>query len=154
MLAFVFVNLPELARLQSSSGFIGNIQTLAVWGAGLFTGVLAVFLLAAMFPVQADRILVRTTGRLMPARFQESFLGVARRFLSGLAALRSPKDAVMIFFTSVLIWLLETGKYWFVMHAFPSSSFFTLVDERSSTWRHHPFGARLYRHSMRPALPC
>jgi uncharacterized protein (TIRG00374 family) len=128
MLAFVFLNLPELARLQSSSGFIGNIQTLAMWGAGIFAGVLSVFLLAAMFPVQADRVLVGSTARLMPARFQEKFLGVARRFLSGLASLRSPKDAVMIFLTSVLIWLLETGKYWFVMHAFPFQvSFFTLM---------------------------
>jgi uncharacterized protein (TIRG00374 family) len=34
----------------------------------------------------------------------------------------------MIFLTSVLIWLLETGKYWFVMHAFPFEvSFFTLM---------------------------
>jgi len=25
----------------------------------------------------------------------------------------------MIFMTSIIIWLLETLKYWFVMHAFP-----------------------------------
>ena len=34
----------------------------------------------------------------------------------------------MIFFTSVIIWLLETGKYWFVMHAFNFEvSFFALM---------------------------
>ena len=34
----------------------------------------------------------------------------------------------MVFLTSVLIWLLETGKYWFVMHAFPFQvSFFALM---------------------------
>ena len=34
----------------------------------------------------------------------------------------------MIFVTSIVIWLLETGKYWFVMHAFPLEvSFFTLM---------------------------
>ena len=34
----------------------------------------------------------------------------------------------MVFFTSVLIWLLETVKYWFVMHAFSFSvSFFALM---------------------------
>jgi conserved hypothetical protein len=50
------------------------------------------------------------------------------RFLTGLESLRSPQDAIMVFFTSVLIWLLETGKYWFVMHAFPFQvSFFTLM---------------------------
>jgi uncharacterized protein (TIRG00374 family) len=35
---------------------------------------------------------------------------------------------MMVFFTSVIIWLLETGKYWLVMHAFPFEvSFFALM---------------------------
>ena len=35
---------------------------------------------------------------------------------------------LMVFLTSVVIWLLETGKYWFVMHAFPFQvSFFALM---------------------------
>ena len=50
MLGFVFLNLPELAKLTSSSGFIGDIHTLSLWGAGIFLGVLAIFLLAAMLP--------------------------------------------------------------------------------------------------------
>ena len=34
----------------------------------------------------------------------------------------------MIFFTSTIVWLLETVKYWFVMHAFPFEvSFFALM---------------------------
>jgi uncharacterized protein (TIRG00374 family) len=34
----------------------------------------------------------------------------------------------MVFLTSVVIWLLETGKYWFVMHAFPFRvNFFALM---------------------------
>jgi uncharacterized protein (TIRG00374 family) len=34
----------------------------------------------------------------------------------------------MIFFTTVVIWLLETGKYWFVMHAFQFRvNFFALM---------------------------
>ena len=34
----------------------------------------------------------------------------------------------MVFFISVVIWLLETGKYWFVMHAFTFHvSFFALM---------------------------
>jgi len=44
------------------------------------------------------------------------------------AALRDVRQVFMIFFTSVLIWLLETVKYWFVMHAFDLQlSFFTLM---------------------------
>jgi len=35
---------------------------------------------------------------------------------------------LMIFLTSIVIWLLETGKYWFVMQAFPFGvNFFTLM---------------------------
>jgi hypothetical protein len=41
------------------------------------------------------------------------------RFIEGLHSLRSGRDIAMIFITSVLIWLFETGKYWFVMQAFP-----------------------------------
>ena len=34
----------------------------------------------------------------------------------------------MVFFTSVIVWLLETVKYWFVMHAFNFTvSFFALM---------------------------
>jgi uncharacterized protein (TIRG00374 family) len=50
------------------------------------------------------------------------------KFLDGLAALRTPWSILMVFFTTVLIWLLETAKYWFVMHAFYFSvSFFALM---------------------------
>lgn len=128
MLAFVFLNLPELARLTQDSGFIGNIRAAAVLGSAAFIGALAVFLLAAMFPHQAESIVVWFVRRLLPARFQEKTLGLAGRFLGGLESLRSPREALMVFLTSVVIWLLETGKYWFVMHAFPFEvSFFALM---------------------------
>jgi uncharacterized protein (TIRG00374 family) len=128
MLAFVFLNLPELARLTQDSGFVGNIQTLALWGTVAFFGALLVFLLAAMFPKTAKRLIERLVSRFVPARWQERLMGFVDRFLSGLESLRSPRDALMIFFTSVLIWLLETGKYWFVMHAFSFKvSFFALM---------------------------
>ena len=128
MLAFVFLNLPELARLTADSGFVGNIQTLAVWGTVAFVGALVLFLLAAMFPVQTEAILAALVQRFAPGRFRERILDLGHRFLGGLEALRSPREALMVFLTSVVIWLLETGKYWFVMHAFPFKvSFFALM---------------------------
>lgn len=128
MLAFVFLNLPELAKLTSDSGFVGSIQTIALIGTFAFLGALFVFLAAAMFPQQADALVVGLVRRLLPARFQEKTLGVAGRFLGGLESLRSPREALMVFLTSLVIWLLETGKYWFVMHAFPFEvSFFALM---------------------------
>jgi glycosyltransferase 2 family protein len=128
MLAFVFVNLPELTRLTSDSGFIGSIQELAIWSTALFIGALIIFLLAAMFPKTAERAAEFIINRLVPARFRERTLSIVCKFLEGLESLRSPANGLMVFFTSVIIWLLETGKYWFVMHAFDFQvSFFALM---------------------------
>jgi hypothetical protein len=129
MLAFVFVNLPELARLASSdSGFVGNIQDVALIGTGIFIGALLIFLLAAMFPKLTIRIGQWFIDRLLPKRIREQTSGIMHKFLDGLASLRSPINILMVFLTSILIWLLETVKYWFVMHAFDFNvSFFALM---------------------------
>jgi uncharacterized protein (TIRG00374 family) len=128
MLGFVFLNLAELARLTSDSGFVGNIQELALWGAIAFIGALAIFLLAAMFPKITERVVNWIIDRFVPKRVRERTRDLALRFLTGLESLRSPQEALMVFVTSVVIWLLETGKYWFVMHAFPFRvSFFVLM---------------------------
>lgn len=128
MLAFVFLNLPELANLTTSSGFVGNIQSLALWGAGAFLGALLIFLAAAMFPVRAEKVLKWVVLHWLPERFREKVLDIGLRFLGGLEALRSTREALMVFLTSLVIWLLETGKYWLVMQAFDFEvSFFALM---------------------------
>lgn len=128
MLAFVFLNLGELAKLTTDSGIIGNIQQVAFWGAIVFITSLLVFLLAAMFPQYTQKIADWFIQRFMPVRLREKTSQIASRFLTGLESLRSPQEALMIFFTSVIIWLFETGKYWFVMHAFNFEvSFFALM---------------------------
>ena len=128
MLAFVFLNLPRLAQLSGDSGFVGNIQQVAVWGAVIFAAALSVFILAAMFPRTAARAVGWAIEHLTPTRFHEKLGGISGKFLDGLTSLRSPANALMVFLTSVVIWLFETGKYWFVMLAFPFSvDFFTLM---------------------------
>ncbi|MBX3002445.1 MAG: flippase-like domain-containing protein [Anaerolineales bacterium] len=128
MLAFIFVNLGELAEMGGGLVAGLSIQQLAVWGSLLFVGALAVFLLAAMFPSASQRLLAWLTARLVPARFRGRVLEVGNRFLGGLEALRSPVEVIMVFISSLVIWLLETGKYWFVMHAFNFEvSFFALM---------------------------
>jgi uncharacterized protein (TIRG00374 family) len=128
MLAFVFVNLPELAKLTGASGFVGNIQQVAVVGTGVFLSALVVFLLAAMYPQVTAKIGFWVIERVMPKRLHDKVTGIMHKFLDGLASLRSPFNVLMVFFTSVIIWLLETGKYWFVMQAFNFHvSFFALM---------------------------
>ncbi len=128
MLGFVFLNLPKLATLTGTSGFIGNIQTLALWGAGAFFGALAVFMLAAMFPTRAEKILDKIIQTFLPEKLREKVQDILMKFLHGLESLRSPREAIMVLLTSIVIWLLETGKYWFVMQAFDFEvSFFALM---------------------------
>jgi glycosyltransferase 2 family protein len=130
MLSFVFINLSELAKLTGSSGLVGNlnIRDVALWGSMAFFGALLIFLLAAMFPLVTERLVNSLIDRFVPERLREKIRGIAMHFLSGLESLRSPKDALMIYLTTVVIWLLETGKYWFVMHAFQFQvSFFALM---------------------------
>jgi uncharacterized protein (TIRG00374 family) len=98
-----------------------------VVGTGVFLGALAVFLVAAMFPHMTMKVGLWFI-RFLPQRFHTRIISLFNRFLDGLASLRSPLNVLMVFFTSVIIWLLETGKYWFVMHAFNFSvSFFALM---------------------------
>jgi len=129
MLGFVFVNLPELAKLKgSSSGFVGNIQQVAIIGTILAFIILVIFLLAAMFPLVTAKFGQWFIDRLVPGRFRTQASGIMHRFLDGLASLRSPANVLMVFITSVVIWLLETGKYWFVMQAFDFNvTFFALM---------------------------
>jgi uncharacterized protein (TIRG00374 family) len=97
-------------------------------GTAVFLAALGVFLLAAMFPLRTEKIGSWFVMHLIPKRFQDRILGMMLSFLEGLASLRSPFTILMIFFTTVIIWLLETVKYWFVMHAFNFSvSFFALM---------------------------
>jgi len=127
MLGFVFINIGQLSHLTQDSGFVGSIQQVALWGGIAFFTALGVFLLAAMFPKVAERVLDWGL-KFLPERVREKVRAIALRFLTGLESLRSPMDALMVFVTTVIIWLLETAKYWFVMHAFPFVvSFFALM---------------------------
>lgn len=128
MLAFVFLNLPELAKLTVDSGFVGDIRTLALAGSGVFLGVLLFFLWMAMAPERAEVLIAFLINRFVPQKYRQRLIDLSKRFLGGLESLRSPREALMVFVTSVVIWLLETGKYWFLMHAFPFEvSFFALM---------------------------
>jgi hypothetical protein len=130
MLAFIFVNLGALAQVTGGSGVAQglSIQQIAFWGSAVFFGAFVAFLLLAMFPRSSERLLAWAAGHLAPVRFRVRIIETGSRFLGGLESLRSPLEILMVFVTSVVIWLLETGKYWFVMHAFNFQvSFFALM---------------------------
>ena len=78
----------------------------------------AVFIWMASQPERVERFYALLASVVLPGRVRERTDDLYHRFMLGLRSLSEPTDVIMIFFTSVLIWLLETVKYWFVMHAF------------------------------------
>jgi glycosyltransferase 2 family protein len=122
MLIFVFVALP-FANIEQDW-----LRSVVILGTVAFLGALAVFFFMAMRPELARRLYSGIIGRFAPRRVQQPLLRVADHFMEGLESLRSPRDLVMTLVSSVFIWLTETTKYWFVMHAFNFEvSFFVLM---------------------------
>lgn len=122
MLIFVFVALPI------APGLPAWLRQTVIWASIAFFGALAIFLALAAVPVASKKIYRWLIHRFVPRRFQRKLLALADRFMEGLSSLSNPVDVLMVFVTSVIIWLLETVKYWFVMHAFSFTvSFFALM---------------------------
>lgn len=122
MLVFVFVALP-LTPIPS-----GTLQSVVILASVGFFGAMVVFFALAAMPQQAYRLAEKLSNIFLPDRARAPLLEFTERFLAGLESLRNFRNVLMIFFTSIIIWLLETVKYWFVMHAFPFEvSFFALM---------------------------
>lgn len=114
MLMFVFIGLPF-------TPMPGWLQGMVVAASLLFFGALAVFMVLAIKVEWAETVYGWLIERIVPARFRPPARGFADRFMTGLESLRSGRAVLMLFATSVVIWLAETVKYWFVMHAFDFS---------------------------------
>jgi uncharacterized protein (TIRG00374 family) len=128
MLSFVVINLPELARVSSDSGLVGNLYSLAVLGVIGFLMAVVLLIFMAVYPEPTESAFQWINQRLIPSRFRQQASQLSLRFLQGLGALRSPRDLFMVLATSILIWLLETVKYWYLMQAFPFDvGFFALM---------------------------
>jgi hypothetical protein len=116
VIGFVLLNLSQLVNLPSS-GALSKLGSLATWAAAIFLVGLGVFILIAIFPKPAQKLIHTIIEKLLPEKWRKSLIEIADRFLDGLMSLRSPANAIMILLTSILIWLLETGLYWSVNQA-------------------------------------
>jgi uncharacterized protein (TIRG00374 family) len=122
MLLFVFVALPFADFKEKWLKDIVFFSTLLFWGAFL------VFLALALHPKRTQQLYTWVFSRVLPSPLRRTAQGLADHFMMGLENLRRPRDLFMILLSSVFIWLTETTKYWFVMHAFNFRvSFFVLM---------------------------
>ena len=120
MIMFVFLALPFAPMPEF---FRNAVITMTVG----FLFATALFIWAANDPQRVDRIYGGIARYLLPSKIRAVTDGFFQRFMLGLRSLSSPSDMTAIFLTSVLIWLLETVKYWFVMHAFDFSVGFIVL---------------------------
>ncbi|MEM7347333.1 MAG: lysylphosphatidylglycerol synthase transmembrane domain-containing protein, partial [Chloroflexota bacterium] len=122
MLIFVFIALPIVPGLPNW------LRQTVIYASLAFFGALAVFLVMAALPETTRRLYQWGIERFVPAKMQAPMLTLADRFMEGLSSLANLRDVLMVFMTSIVIWLLETVKYWFVMYAFTFTvSFFALM---------------------------
>lgn len=112
MVAFVLIGLPRVPNLPAQA------YDITLFAAGLFGVATLVFFGFALRPKLAEQLAHAVLGKLLPARFQPPIFGFVSRFVEGAQALRSPLDLGYIVGASIIAWLIETVKYWFVMKAF------------------------------------
>ncbi|MBX0326813.1 flippase-like domain-containing protein [Oscillochloris sp. ZM17-4] len=120
MLLFVFATLP-FAPLPPT------YRWLVIGFSILFGVALLTFMLLAAQPARMSRLYTLAVDTFAPPAIRPRIHGLFDRFIIGLQSLRSPRELAVIFLTSTVIWLGETLKYWFVMHAFPFSVSFPVL---------------------------
>lgn len=114
MLLFVFLALPFAPIPDTYRNFVVVLTILLVLAT-------AIFVWMAGQPARMERLYNWFGARLLPGGLRARTDDIFQRFMEGIQSLRSPRDVGMIFATSVVVWLMETVKYWFVMHAFDFS---------------------------------
>ena len=112
MLLFVFLALPFVPALPAA--YRNSVISLTV----ILLGATAFFVWMAVQPARMTLVYTWLADRFLPARLRQHTDDFYTRFIAGLASLSRATDVLMIFGTSIVIWLMETVKYWFVMHAF------------------------------------
>lgn len=122
MLAFVFLALP-LTPIPSE-----QLRSLVIVASLAFFGAMILFFALAAAPERATALMEWVSELFLPGGLREPLVEFTGRFLAGLVSLRRFRNVLMILLSSVVIWLLETVKYWFVMQAFDFQvSFFALM---------------------------
>ena len=115
MVGFVLVALPSVPNMNDT---VRSIVTLAsvvfVIGAVVFFGL-------ALAPKLAEQTAGAIVRRVLPVKVQGVVMGFVQKFVAGAQCLRSPSDLLILFLTTLVIWLMETVKYWLIWHGFSAN---------------------------------
>ena len=125
----VFDGLALLFFLMVASFFIeleGWTQTIAWVMPIIFVGALAVFL-AMTFYENLTRKLVRPFFRLIPHKWRGKADGWLDSALSGLHVLHNPKMLLIVFVSSLLVWLCEGSMFYIISISFELHQSFIMM---------------------------
>ena len=128
MLGFILLNLSAISLMAHSAEIRATINTVALWGSGIFIVTFLIFLLSAFFQKSVSLFLNKLTHKILPLKFSRPAMGLMEKFFSGIQSLSSPLDTIFALLLTTAIWLVETLFYWIIMRAFPFQvSFGTLM---------------------------
>ncbi len=94
------------------------LRPLVMVAGAIFLTALLVFLVLAGRPALLRQIAQRLIAALIPQKLRAPLLGLVEGVITGLAVFRSGSEVLITFALTLLVWLLEVGKYWLVSQAF------------------------------------
>jgi uncharacterized protein (TIRG00374 family) len=90
-----------------------------VRGASILFGVLlGCALVVVHSPQFTVRLVRRTAGRVLPARWTQRLIGIIEGLVEGLDALRRPVHFLIITWWSLIVWLTAAASFWAAFRAF------------------------------------
>ncbi len=98
------------------SAFLSRLVTFA---GIVFLSALVTFLFLAARPALLRRAAYFLIERAAPARLRPPLVSLSEGVIAGLASLRRGGDVLVLFGVTLVVWLIETAKYWLVSLAFP-----------------------------------
>jgi hypothetical protein len=115
MVGFVLVALPSVPNMNDTvRSIVALASVVFVIGAAVFFGL-------ALAPKLAESMAGAMARKVLPAKAQGLVMGFVQKFVAGAQCLRSPTDLLVLFTSTIVIWLMETVKYWLIWHGFSAN---------------------------------
>ncbi len=105
MAAFVLIGLPNVPALPDS--LRNGVQIVSA----VFVAAAVAFFVLALRPAMANQLAGSLINGIIPSRFRAVLHGLVDKVLAGMAGMRSGRDVLILLSSSVLVWLIETLKY-------------------------------------------
>ena len=124
-IALIFAGLPSDVTVAGVA-LVSVAKTVSV----LFLGLLVLSTVAVHKPEMGLRIAEKISCAILPDRWAEKSMGIARDLLSGLDSLKDPRRFLAVLFWSLAVWITNAVSFWVGFMAFdievPMSGAFVL----------------------------